>query len=133
MLDRSQHFNDFQIVPSCNNCQCALARGWNEIVDRQPFRNSLSHAELCQPSLSKYDCVELSLVHPLHPGFHVSKERLQLHIRPHTSQLSDSDRTARPNTATHGQVFQPSVSSTDKYLRWRTSFGNTSDHQSRVP
>src|SRR2546427_699241 len=73
MFDRSQHFNEFQIVSSCNNCQCALARCWNEIVNRQPFRNSLSHTELCQPSLSKYDRVELSLVQSLHPSLHVSK------------------------------------------------------------
>src|SRR3989442_243891 len=133
MLDRSQHFNDFQIVPSCNNCQCALARGWNEIVDRQPFRNSLSHTELCQPSLSKYDRVELSLVQSLQPSLHVSEERLWLHIRPRTSQLGDSYRAARSNPATHGQVLQPSVSATDKNLCWRTSLWDARDHQSRVP
>src|SRR5207245_3920598 len=52
---------------------------------------------------------------------------------PHTSQLGNTDRTARSNPATHGQVLQPSVSITDKYLCWRTSLWDARDHQSRVP
>src|SRR5712664_2697361 len=101
MLYRSQHFNDLQIVPSCNNSQCALARGWNEIVGGLPFGNSLGHTELCQPRLRQYDSIELSLVHSLYPSFHISKERFRLHVRPHAPELCDSDRVTRSDPATY--------------------------------
>src|SRR5712692_1533061 len=126
VLNRPQSLNDLEIIPSRNNSQSSLTRSRHKLVNRQPFRDSVSDTQPSKTRLSQNSSIKLSLFHSC---LNVSPERFRDQIRPSTPQLGDPDRITRSNPATLHKILKPQISNAHKRFRWRPSLWNTRDHK----